>query len=288
VNPGTPNDSLRASIVIPAHNEERSIARLLLALQNGAVVEVFEIVVVCNGCTDDTAGIARRTGGSATVVEIEKPSKKEALRLGDTLANAYPRVFVDADVEIGAADILSLVEPLRDGRILASAPRRELPRQNVGWFVRWYYDVWERLPQVRSGLFGRGVMALSKEGNVRVQALPAVMSDDLVLSEAFAPDERIIVEGAVVIVHPPRTIRDLIRRRVRVATGNAEADNAGLRTAGARTSIRTLLALGRSEPHLWPRLPVFVLITVVARISARRAIRSGDFQTWQRDESSRS
>lgn len=52
--------------------------------------------------------------------------------------------------------------------------------------MRWYYDVWQRLPQVREGLFGRGMIVLSPEGHERVRALPQVMSDDLAMSESFA------------------------------------------------------------------------------------------------------
>lgn len=282
-----PDENTLASIVIPAHNEERAIARLLRAVTDGSREASFEIIVVCNGCDDRTADFARSAAPSATVVEIEKPSKKEALRVGDGLAQVYPRVFIDADVEIDAADVLRLLRPLKAGNFLASAPIRKIPRTDVKVLVRWYYDVWERLPQVRAGLFGRGVIALTEEANDRVRALPPVMSDDLVVSEAFTPDERTIVEDAIVVVHPPRTVRDLVRRRVRVATGNAEADNSGLRTDAAKTTVGTLFALGRSEPRLIVRLPVFAAVTLFARMSARRAIRSGDFQTWQRDASSR-
>ena len=54
-----------------------------------------------------------------------------------------------------------------------------------------------------------------------------------------------------------------------------------------RTSTRTLLGLAVTRPGLALRLPVFVAVHVAARLGARRALRSGDFTTWQRDESSR-
>ncbi len=40
-----------ASIVIPAHNEERVIGRLLRSLTTGVPSGHSDIVVVCNGCT---------------------------------------------------------------------------------------------------------------------------------------------------------------------------------------------------------------------------------------------
>jgi hypothetical protein len=153
--------------------------------------------------------------------------------------------------------------------------------------VRWYYDVWEALPQVESGLFGRGVVVLSEQGQARVTALPQMMSDDLGMSDSFSHDERRVVPSAVAVVHPPRTVRDLVRRRIRIATGNTQAGQLGVRRPGSRTSARTLLGLAVTRPGLALRLPVFVAVHVAARLGARGALRSGDFTTWQRDESSR-
>jgi hypothetical protein len=153
--------------------------------------------------------------------------------------------------------------------------------------VRWYYDVWEALPHVQTGLFGRGVIALSQEAEERVAPLSGLMNDDLGLSDAFSPEERMVVADAVAVVRPPRTVSDLVRRRVRVATGNVQAQRLGARRRESRTRIRTLLALAAVRPGLILRLPVFVGVYLVAAIAARRAVRVGDFQTWQRDESSR-
>jgi hypothetical protein len=169
----------------------------------------------------------------------------------------------------------------------AVAPRSILPLQGLPLVVRWYYDVWQQLPQVRSGLFGRGVIAVTEEGAQRLRQLPAVMSDDLAASEAFAAGERRVVEDAVVVVHPPRTVADLLRRRVRVVTGNAEADRAGTRGEESRTSLRTLAAMAGRQPSLLPRIGVFLGVTLWSRVVARQRIRRGDFSTWLRDESSR-
>ena len=107
------------------------------------------------------------------------------------------------------------------------------------------------------------------------------------MSDAFEPSERVIVNEASVIVRPPRTVGDLVRRRIRAATGNSQADAAGARRADSRTSLRSLARMGIDQPRLIIRIPVFLGVTVLARSRARRAIRRGDFTTWQRDESSR-
>ena len=276
-----------ASVVIPAHNEEKSILRLLDALAENMSLYQFEIIVVCNGCTDRTAELARGSGSDVQVIDLVEPSKKAALRVGDERAGFFPRVFVDADVEISAGAIQMLVNSIQHGGFLASAPTRVFPRAGVGWLVRTYYDVWERLPQVREGLFGRGVIALSKLGNERVREIPQVMSDDLAMSEIFRPDERQIVAESEVIIRPPKKIGDLIRRRTRVATGNAEADSSGLRGTSAQTSLSSLWGIIVADPKIAFKMPIFFGVTVISRMIAWRVVRSGDFSTWRRDESSR-
>lgn len=290
------------SIVIPAHNEERTLGRLLNALLDGAGDEEFDIVVVCNGCTDATARVAAGHGPRVRVVETPVPSKHEALRLGDTHARGFPRIYVDADVVLGAGDVRALTAALAGpGEVLAAAPERELPMTGCSWRVRAYYRVWQRLPAVREGLFGRGVIAMSGEGHARIAALPPLMADDLAASLAFGPAERSVVRAARVVVRPPRTWRDLIRRRVRAATSTAQLEDHQARSAAgdrqaapepaappsARTGVSDLRALLRADPLLLPAVLVFLSAALAARRGARKAIKARDFDTWLRDESSR-
>lgn len=278
------------SIVIPAHNEARVIGRLLESLLADPTEDDSDVVVVCNGCTDDTARIAAAHGPRVRVVEIPTPSKHAALRAGDDHARGFPRVYVDADVVLSGADIRALIEPLNDDTsdILATAPERRIPLTDCAWRVRAYYRVWQRLPAVREGLFGRGVIAVSKAGHARIAALPPLMADDLAASLAFAPHERLVVDGASVVVHPPRTWRDLMNRRVRAAVSTAQVEqHRGPEEASARTSTADLTTMLRREPKLFSSVVVFVAAAVAARRRAGKAIRAQDFGTWLRDESSR-
>ncbi|MGV4981088.1 glycosyltransferase [Streptomyces sp. NRAIS4] len=278
------------SIVIPAHNEARVIGRLLDSLLADPSEDETDIVVVCNGCTDDTARIAAAHGPRVRVVEIPVPSKHAALRTGDDHARGFPRVYVDADVVITGADVRALTEPLTDDAsgILATAPERRIPLAACTWRVRAYYQVWQRLPAVREGLFGRGVIAVSKAGHARIAALPPLMADDLAASLAFAPRERLVVGAARVVVHPPRTWPDLIRRRIRAAVSTAQVEqHQRPEEASARTSTADLKAMLRKEPKLFAGVVVFVAAALVARREAQKAIRAQDFGTWLRDESSR-
>ncbi|MEU6310925.1 glycosyltransferase [Streptomyces sp. NPDC047014] len=285
------------SIVIPAHNEGRVIGRLLDELLADTSSPAPDIVVVCNGCTDDTARVAAARGDRVRVVEIPAPSKHTALRTGDEHARGFPRLYVDADVVLGATDVRELTDALAgDPDLLAAAPARLIPLAAAAWPVRAYYRVWQRLPAVREGLFGRGVIAVTEEGHRRIAALPPLMADDLAASLAFAPGERSVVGSARVVVRPPRTWADLVRRKVRAATSSAELEH--LQATGqvpvpvraapsARTGTADLRGLVRADPELLPAVAVFVLAALAARRGSREAVRAGDFSTWLRDESSR-
>jgi len=276
-----------ASIVVPAHDEAAVVGRLLDGLLRSARAGELAVVVVANGCSDDTAAIARSHPG-VDVIETPVASKIAALRLGDAACITFPRLYVDADVEISTEGVRALVAAVH-GQVLAAVPRRELVMAGRPWAVRAYYRVWSRLPSVRVGLFGRGVIALSEQGHTRTAALPPVVADDLWLHHAFAPVETRVVQDAVVTVHAPRRTRDLLRRRLRVVSGATEI-HAGL-VPGARSS-RTrpadLISLAREDPGLAPALVVFLAVTLVTRVQASRATRQGRSTVWHRDESSRS
>ena len=249
----------------------------------------LDVIVVTNGCTDDTAEVAASFGPPVRVLSIPVASKRDALRAGDEAAKGFPRIYVDADVELGAADIQALSAALSRPGALAGGPQRDLDLAGRPWLVRAYYAVWERLPEVRSGLFGRGVIGLSEAGYARVAGLPPLLADDLVASLAFQPAERVIVPGARVVVHTPRTFRDLLRRRVRATMGVNQVEAAeGAPASTARTRPRDLLDLVRAEPRLAPQVVVFLAVAVLARRRARREYKRREYSAWLRDESSRS
>jgi glycosyltransferase involved in cell wall biosynthesis len=277
-----------ATVIIPAHNEAQVIGRLLTQLVSAAQPGELDIIVVPNGCTDDTAGVAGSFGPPVRVLSISAASKHEALRAGDGAARDFPRLYVDADVELRTDDVRALLAALEIPGILAAGPERVLVMSGVRWPVRRYYDVWTRLPEVRGGLFGRGVIAVSQAGHQRMGTLPRLLNDDGAVSFLFAPGERVIAPDAKVVVHPPRTLSDLLRRRVRVATGVTQIEHdASAPRSTARTRAADLVTMVKSEPHMALSVAIFAAVTFVARLRAGRAARQEDYSTWLRDESSR-
>ncbi|MFD0821455.1 glycosyltransferase family 2 protein, partial [Micromonospora zhanjiangensis] len=112
---------MTASVVIPAHNEAALLGRCLARLLADATPGEFEVIVAANGCTDDTALVARTVPG-VDVVEIPVASKAAALNAADEVAAAFPRIYLDADVELTTAGARALAAALTDTRPTATGP----------------------------------------------------------------------------------------------------------------------------------------------------------------------
>ncbi|GAA4165804.1 glycosyltransferase [Phytohabitans flavus] len=268
---------MTVSVVIAAHNESAVISRCLSALREGGAD--LDITVVTNGCTDDTAEVARQHAG-VRVVELAEAGKAGALNAGDAVAASFPRVYLDADMTLTGAQIHVIVGALDMPGVLASTAVRRMVTRGSAVPVKGYYAINNRLPLFRNALFGRGVIALSKEGRDRFESFPGVIADDLFLDSLFAPGEKREVPAVVSRVAAPRHTRDLVRRLARVRAGNRALRNesAGTRSAENSSWLRDV-ALPR--PWLAPAAVCYVAITAAAEMRARRAT------GWGRDESSR-
>lgn len=276
------------SIVIAAHNEAAVIGRCLDALLADAAPGEFDITVVANGCTDDTAAVAGKRDG-VRVLDLEMPGKANALNSGDAVAAGFPRIYLDADIVLTAAAVRSLAAVLDQGALAATVGRQlELDGRPV--LVKAYFAVHGRLPVFRDGLFGRGVVALSEAGRARFDRFPELVADDLFLDSQFAPAEKRHVTSYSARVATPRRTGDLVKRLVRVRGGNAAmraASANGEIPAPVRSAARMswLKDVVLPKPWLAPAAVCYVGITVYAGVAAKRAGDGG--AAWGRDESSR-
>lgn len=274
-----------ASVVIPAHNEGRVIDRCLTALAASSVGGALEVVVAANGCTDDTVARAGAHPG-VRVLDLAEPSKIGALNAGDAVATAFPRLYLDGDVELTPDAVDSLVALLTTEEPRVAAPSVRYVTESASWPVRAFYRVFAELPSARLGIAGHGVYAVSAAGRRRFATFPDVQGDDLYVARLFRPGEQVRAAGES-LVQTPRNLRNLLRVRTRIARGNAEL--AALGTEGgpdfARTTgstLRSALALARRRPRHIPDVAVFLAVSVASRLGARRA---GD--RWHRDTSTR-
>ena len=276
------------SVIIAAYNEASVLGGNLDRLLAGAAPDELDVVVVANGCTDETAAVAAER--DVRVIDLRQPGKAGALNAGDAAATGFPRVYLDADVATTARTVRTLAVALaeRPGAPLVAVPDRRLVLSGRPIAVRCYYAIQSRLPAARTGLFGRGMIALSEAGRARFERFPDVVADDLFLDSLFSADERVVVAGVHTLVETPRRTRDLVRRLTRVRRGNAalraRADAGEVPVADVRAARRTswLTDVVLRQPWLLPAGVVFAAITVVAEVRARR----GD-DGWGVDASTR-
>ncbi|WP_227938450.1 glycosyltransferase family 2 protein [Alkalihalobacillus deserti] len=100
------------SYIIPAFNEEGRIANTLEALRGLSLSS--EIIVVNDGSTDRTAEIAKLFADQVISYPFNK-GKGYALKQGWLEARGTYIACLDADLEETAKEIVSLIEPIRNG-----------------------------------------------------------------------------------------------------------------------------------------------------------------------------
>ncbi len=103
------------SFIIPAHNEERLLARTLNAINDAArpLAIPFEVVVVDDASTDRTGEIAREHG--ARVIHVQHRQIAATRNSGAKAATGEMFLFVDADTTVTEAAVRAAVEALRQG-----------------------------------------------------------------------------------------------------------------------------------------------------------------------------
>ena len=278
------------SVVIPAHEEEAGIEGCLEALLADCRPGELDGVVVCNGCTDATAELARRFEPRVRVVESDVASKRHALNLGDEMALGFPRCYLDGDVRLSTTSLRRLISAL-DGRTLVSVPRIVVELNGRPRIVRAFFRVWTRLPYFLEGMASSGVYVLSEQARSRFGEFPDLIADDHFVLSLFDSGERRRVADSVSVVRAPWSAADIVRVKTRAflaqrqLEGRQLAGDPGLdvRQHGSRSSwLRVVVR----DPRLWSAAPVYVALNLVAEVRARRRFRSGDF-SWERDRSAR-
>lgn len=273
-------------MVVPARDEEAVVGRCLETLRVGVPQDAFELVVVCNGCSDRTAGVARAHG--ARVLETSRAGKAHALNLGDAAVTTFPRFYVDADVEVTGGALAAVADVLRSGQALAASPRPRFDLRGASMASRAYHAIWTRLPYVRESHVGSGAIGLSEAGRRRFDRFPDAIADDFFVYHLFAPHERQTVESCSHTVRAPRTARALVRRKSRVRAGNAQARRLGLVPSSASRPRRAAwLGVVARHPWLLPAAPVYAAISFASALGAWRKTREGALHVWERDETSR-
>ncbi len=147
------------AVIVAAHDEADVIggrvANLRAQEDPGAPVE---IVVVADGCTDETAAVARAAG--ATVIEQERRGKVAALHAAVAATDGELLVLTDANTRFAPSALRELVAPLADPRvgIAAGDLRYEDAKEAAagGEALYWRYETAIKEAASRCGLLLMG------------------------------------------------------------------------------------------------------------------------------------
>jgi glycosyltransferase involved in cell wall biosynthesis len=278
------------SIIIPAYNEGQTIERCLRTLLDGAEPGEFEVIVVANGCKDDTADRAREFADQGvTVIETEIGSKPRALNLGDDAATRFPRIYLDADIGLtahAAREVAALLDDESD--VVLAAPRAVVDYRKRNRWVRAYYEVWTRLPYFTEGLVGSGVYAFSRKGRERFDEFPDIIADDKFARLQASREEIATTKSSTFTITPPTTLRGILHIKTRVRAGNYElAEKFPELLRNDDTSPARSLKTIAKNPSLWKHAPVYLAVNTLAKLQAHRKLRQQRHREWERDESSR-
>ena len=158
----------KITILIPCHNEEKGIVRVLDSIPNGILRKLgfaIEVIVINNNSTDRTHEVAIRKG--ATVIDEYKKGKGHAIIAGfkSISPDTTHVVMLDGDNTYKAHEILRMIEPLMHNfcdviigsRLSGKMKKNSLKLQNriVNWgytfMVRQFYRA--NTTDVLSGYF---------------------------------------------------------------------------------------------------------------------------------------
>jgi glycosyltransferase involved in cell wall biosynthesis len=283
-------DALLASVIVPAHNAAGTLSDVLAALKSQTIAgDRFEVVVVDDASSDDTANIGRAAG--ARVISAPRHIGVAASRnLGARSAHADVLAFLDADcvpaatwVEhgVGALDAL-------DADILAGEIEVAVDNASPVALVSLTHDFDQELYAsqgfgatgnlwVRRHVFDRaGAFDEKLERNEdREFGLSAVAAGATL---RYAPD--------VVVTHPSRGFNELARRSFRIGTDRGlgsfrDRARAGAYVTGDRVRTRLeragfaptrqrLLAMGLAK-NVALRAPMALGVLVGSVRRTRRA-----------------
>jgi len=122
------------SIIIPAHNEENYIEKTLQSVSEQTLKEK-EIIVVCNGCTDNTPKIAKKY--TSKVFELKTPDLVEARNYGASKAQYSQLIFLDADTQFQKNSTLQTISETKSpiGTCKGSPDNKKVSFQ-LFWFLK--------------------------------------------------------------------------------------------------------------------------------------------------------
>jgi glycosyltransferase involved in cell wall biosynthesis len=189
---------MRLSVIVPAHDAAATLGRTLAALRAQELDEPFEVIVVDDGSTDETARIAEREDNVRLVSDGKPLGPGPARNSGVAVAQGELLAFTDADCYPTAGWLRAGLAALADADLVQGAVRPD-PGVDEMPFDR---SVWVG---AEVGLYETANLFVRRETFENVGGfdgtLPNAGDFDFV-SRCVASGSRLVVSREAVVHHP--------------------------------------------------------------------------------------
>ncbi|MEP7351642.1 MAG: glycosyltransferase family 2 protein [Acidobacteriota bacterium] len=213
------------SVLLPVHNGERWIESKLASIFSlDYPQEKMQVLVIADGCTDQTAAIASRFPVEVITLQ-EKSGKAVALNRAMEQARGEILFFTDVRQPLGRDALQQLINRFADPRvgvvtgelvILDGTTQEEV---NVGLY--WKYEKWIRkhLSLVDSVLGATGCIYAMRRSLTKPLPAGTLLDDVHLPMQAFFAGYRIVMEERAKAYDPPTGLGAEFWRKVRTQAG---------------------------------------------------------------------
>ncbi|MCB1233055.1 MAG: glycosyltransferase family 2 protein, partial [Verrucomicrobiae bacterium] len=218
------------SIILAAYNEANRIEERIQNLAQCDYAGERELIVICGGCTDDTAERARRWSGEMTVRVIEKTERRsKAVSLNEGVAEARGEilVFADARQRFNRHAIRKLVAAFADPEVAGVSGNLEIAasEDGAGAGIDAYWKLERLIRKLESDLDSvigctGAIYALRRSA---FEPLPedTILDDVVIPMHAVMAGHRVLFESDAIAFDPQNLSPDKERRRkIRTLAGN--------------------------------------------------------------------
>lgn len=282
------NDNLsstKATIIIAAYNEESVISDTLNALSSDDGTNAYQILVICNGCTDKTRQIVEKNHSNVHCHSIPKASKSLAIRYAETLNPGFPRIYLDADIKLKAKDaehLFQLASQQQTATLMV--PNSKPITSKSSTLVKSFYRAWYKTSHINESGYGAGIYLMNESGRKRFGEWPELTADDTFARRQFAKHEIHIDDSVSVEVRAPKSLWSLIKVKSRSKFGNLELQSlANINLNNKRQPTQTPLSRQLSAMK-WYDAITYTTVNFLALCIAKWQFNRGS-KIWLRDTS---
>jgi len=222
----------KLSIVVPAHNEEKSIQKTVSGILGK--IRGSEVIVVCDGCTDRTFERAKAIKGNVKVIRFgEQRGKGAAIAEGFKVARGQYVGFVDADGAFSAESISKILGQLKhhDCVIASKWKGRRFSEVRGGLSKKLFGRAWNAMIKLMIGLdfsdtqAGLKIMRMavlkkigtgfrSRGFEFDVELLKKIKESEFDIKEVYVPT-RTVKKSSFTFCHVPGMFLSLLNIRLR-------------------------------------------------------------------------